>query len=65
MDERKVYGRYAHLGIQFALVIGLFMAAGYWADEKLGWGDGAFLASLALGFVVAMVGLVRAVDGKR
>ncbi|MBW3534222.1 MAG: AtpZ/AtpI family protein [Gemmatimonadetes bacterium] len=38
-DRRSVaghMGRYAGLGLQLAMAVGLFLAAGWWVDGKIG-----------------------------
>lgn len=57
--------RYSHLGLQFALTIGLLTAAGVWADRKWGLMPLFTLIGLFLGFGAGFYSLYRAVYAKK
>lgn len=52
--------RYTHLGIQYCLTLLLFVAAGWWADQKLGFEPLLTIAGALLGFGAATYLIVRA-----
>ena len=54
-------GRYAGLGLQFTATVGLLALAGYWLDGKLGTLPLFLLLGVLLGFLGAMVSIVRQV----
>lgn len=56
------YLRYSHLGIQFALVFGVCVAAGMALDRKLQWSPLFTILGLFLGFAAALYHLVKAVN---
>ena len=58
-------GRYAALGLQFALTFMIFGALGYWLDQKLGTRPWLLLAGILLGATGAFVKLVRSVPPPR
>jgi hypothetical protein len=59
------FGRYAGLGLQFAVTLALFGALGWWLDSKLGTTPWLLVAGILLGAVAAFVALLRAVPGAR
>jgi F0F1-type ATP synthase assembly protein I len=59
------YARYAGLGLQFAAAVGVFAWIGYWTDGKLGTSPIFLIAGVLLGFVGALVSLVRRVPPPR
>jgi F0F1-type ATP synthase assembly protein I len=56
-------GRYAGLGLQFALTIGLFAFAGYWLDGRLGSSPLLLLVGIFLGATAGFVYLVKTIGG--
>lgn len=46
--------RYGHLGIQFALVVALLAAGGWWLDKKLGTSPLLGFLGLMLGFGIGL-----------
>lgn len=55
------FGRFAGLGLRFALTIALFGLVGWWADARLGWSPWLMVVGILLGSVVSFVSIVRAV----
>ncbi len=53
--------QYSHLGLQFALTVGLLFYAGFWADGR--WGTGPFLTIFGTfaGFGIGFFHLYRSV----
>ena len=58
-------GRYAGLGIQFALTLVLFGALGWWLDSKWGTQPWLLVTGIFAGGAAAFVALVRAVPRAR
>jgi hypothetical protein len=52
--------RYAGLGVEFAASFGAFVAVGWWIGRRTGTNPWAALVGAALGFIGAMVNLIRA-----
>lgn len=51
------------LGLQFLLILALFLFVGYWIDQQLKWGFPVFLlVFLFLGFGAALYILIRSVN---
>ncbi len=64
-DVSRAYLRYSHVGLQFALTIGLFAAGGWWVDEKLGTSPLVLMIAFLVGPSAAFYSLYRAVyDGE-
>jgi len=59
------FARYAGLGVQFAATVGLLSLAGYWVDRWLDTLPLFLLVGLSLGFLGAMLSLVRQVPRAR
>ena len=59
------FARYAGLGLQFAATVVLLAFAGYWVDQWLGTLPGFLLAGVFLGFLGAMISLLRQVPAAR
>lgn len=55
------FGRYATLGIQYALSIALLTGLGWWLDGRWGTTPWLLVAGVVLGVVAGFVNLVRAV----
>lgn len=55
------FGRYATLGIQYALSIALLTGLGWWLDSRWGTTPWLLVAGVVLGVVAGFVNLVRAV----
>ena len=55
------YGRYATLGLQFALTIVALCGLGWWLDTRWGSTPWCLVVGAILGFVAGFVNLVRAV----
>ena len=58
-SKRNILLRYSSVGMEFILTIGLLLAGGVWLDRRLGSMPAFTLAGVALGFVVALVRLIR------
>lgn len=58
-EWRDSYSRYAGLGIQLAATIGLFAWGGHWLDGKIGTRPIFLIAGVLLGFVGALISMVR------
>lgn len=58
-DDWRGSLRYAHLGIQFALIVGLLFYGGYLLDVKTGRSPLFVLLGLLGGFAVAMYHLLK------
>jgi F0F1-type ATP synthase assembly protein I len=57
--QQRDYVRYSTIGIEFALVVGVFGFAGWWLDGKLGLAD-TFPVFLLLGVFLGMsLGIYR------
>ena len=59
--RRLEVGKYAGIGIQFALTFMIFGAAGYWLDQKLGTRPWLLILGIFLGATGAFISLVRRV----
>ncbi len=59
--QKSGYARYAGLGIQFAVTVGVFGVFGYWLDTLLGTLPLLLLILVFLGFAGALFSLVRKV----
>lgn len=59
------FGRYAGLGLQFAVTLALFGALGYWLDTKFGWTPWLLVTGILFGSVFAFIAIVRAVPAAR
>ncbi|MBX3465799.1 MAG: AtpZ/AtpI family protein [Planctomycetes bacterium] len=57
--------RFSHLGIQFVMVFGLFVALGFMADERLGTLPLLTVLGVMVGFGLAFYQLYVAVYGVR
>ena len=55
--------KYATLGLTYAATIGVFTAAGWWLDQRLGTSPWLLIAGVFTGFGGGMVSLVRKVPG--
>lgn len=55
------FGRYAGLGLRFAVTVALFGLLGWWIDGRVGWSPWLLVTGVLLGAVVAFIGIVRAV----
>ena len=64
-DRSGSWLRYSHLGIQFCLVFGVFVALGIWADGRLGWSPWLTLAGTLFGMAAATYLLIRETSSKR
>ncbi len=51
--------RYISMGVEFAASFGAFVALGYWLGRHFDWNPWALLIGAGLGFVGAMVNLIR------
>lgn len=63
-DRTGSWLRYSHLGLQFCLTFGAFVALGIWADGKLGWTPWLTVAGALVGMSAATYLLVRALPSK-
>lgn len=61
----REYLRYGHLGLQFALSVGLLTYGGYWLDEKKETSPAWTLVGLFLGFAVGFYQLYDTLYGRR
>ncbi|MBI4576454.1 MAG: AtpZ/AtpI family protein [Planctomycetes bacterium] len=61
----RAYLRLSHMGLQFALTIGVAAGAGWWLDRRWDWGGLLTLAGVLAGFGVALFNLHREVYGGR
>jgi F0F1-type ATP synthase assembly protein I len=59
------FGRYAGLGIQYALTIALLAGIGAWLDGKWETTPWCLVVGAVLGFVAGFVNLVRAVPSSK
>ena len=57
--QKQVLMHYSHLGIQFALTIGLFTFLGYWLERRYGFVPWGIVAGVFLGFPVALYNLLK------
>ena len=64
-EAGRDYLRYSAVGIQFAVTIGLFIAAGWFLDHKLGTAPVFLLLGVFLGPPAAFYNLYQAVYGRR
>jgi F0F1-type ATP synthase assembly protein I len=64
-DQSGSWLRYSHLGIQFCLTFGVFVALGMWADARLEWTPWLTVAGCALGMTAATYVLIRETGPKR
>jgi F0F1-type ATP synthase assembly protein I len=64
-DRTGSWLRYSHLGIQFCLTFGVFVALGMWADARLAWSPWLTVAGCALGMTAATYLLIRETGSKR
>ncbi len=55
---------YIQLGLEFALIIFLFVYAGYWLDQKLKTNPLFFLIGFIFGFTLALYKLIHSVKEK-
>ena len=55
------FGRYATLGLQYALTIALLTGLGWWLDGRLSTRPWLLVGGVLLGVVLGFVNLVRAV----
>ena len=51
--------RFTHLGLQYCLTLLLFVAAGTWADRRLGWEPWLTIVGALLGFAAATYLIVK------
>jgi len=58
-DRSGSWLRYSHLGIQFCLTFGAFVALGMWLDRKLDWSPWLTIVGTFLGMAAATYALVR------
>ncbi|MCE9594758.1 MAG: AtpZ/AtpI family protein [Planctomycetes bacterium] len=59
------FGRYAGLGIQYALTVALLTGIGWWLDVKWGTTPWCLVVGAVLGSVAGFVNLVRAVPSSK
>lgn len=58
-------GRYAGLGLQFALTMAVLGALGWWLDSKFGTLPWLMVAGILIGAIGGMVRIVKAVPGSQ
>ncbi len=58
-------GRYAGLGLQFALTMAVLGALGWWLDSKFGTLPWLMVAGIAIGAVGGMIRIVKSVPGSQ
>ncbi|MBL8857294.1 MAG: AtpZ/AtpI family protein [Planctomycetes bacterium] len=61
----KDFGRYAGLGLQFALTLLLLGALGWWLDGRWGTEPWLLVTGILLGSIVAFIAIVKAVPPAR
>ena len=64
-DRTGSWLRYSHLGIQFCLTFGVFVALGMWGDARLEWSPWLTVAGCAAGMTAATYLLVRETGSSR
>lgn len=64
-DRTGSWLRYSHLGIQFCLTFGAFVALGMWGDSRLEWTPWLTVAGCALGMTAATYLLIRETGSKQ
>ena len=57
-------GRYAHLGFQLVLSMGLFLLGGWWLDGKIGTTPLFTIVGAMLGATAAIYNMIRELLGK-
>lgn len=62
---RSDYGRYAGMGLAFALTVIAFGAAGWWLDSKLGSTPAFLIAGALAGFAGGLVSMVKRLPPSR
>ncbi|MBI3726391.1 AtpZ/AtpI family protein [bacterium] len=55
--------RFSHVGLQFALTVGILVALGIWADKRLGTTPLFALLGVGVGFGIGFYHLYRAIYG--
>jgi hypothetical protein len=59
--QPQLWLRYSHLGLQFALTVGIFTYAGIWADGRFGTSPLFVLLGVGVGFGMGFYHLYRGV----
>ena len=57
-------GRYAHLGFQLALSMGLFLLGGWWLDGRIGTTPLLTIVGAMVGAAAAFYSMIRQLTGK-
>lgn len=64
-SSSRDFGRYAGLGLQFAVTLALFGALGYWLDSRFGSTPWLLVTGILFGSVFAFIAIVKAVPAAR